>query len=275
MESVKPWLVRGIPRLAILATAIGQIAAGDPYYGAFCLAALAITLVPALLTRRLDTGVPLGLELALLWLMLADMTFGNWLGLYVRIPWYDKALHLSSSTLIGVIGFLVVYVLHLTGRIQFHPWIDRIAILLVTLGVGAIWEIGEYAVDQLFGRATQGAPHFAALDDTMVDLMLDALGGVIGAIVGARYMYSSESSRERVEAFARDLARRVRIKRERRERGTERERERAAAAGAGAGPGPVSVEAAASASMTAHAAAGAGPVVPPLPVSSLTPARRA
>ena len=265
MESVKSWLMRGIPRLAILATAIGQIAAGDPYYGAFCLAALAITLVPALLTRRLDTGVPLGLELALLWLMLADMTFGNWLGLYVRIPWYDKALHLSSSTLIGVIGFLVVYVLHLTGRIQFHPWIDRIAILLVTLGVGAIWEIGEYAVDQLLGRATQGAPHFAALDDTMFDLMLDALGGVIGALVGAKYMYSSQSSRERVEAFARDLARRVRIKRARR-------RERVTA---GAAAGVVSAGAVACASMTAHAAAGAGPVVPPLPAASLTPARRA
>jgi hypothetical protein len=246
MDAVKPWLIRGIPRLAILATAVGQIAAGDPYYGVFCLVALAITLIPALLARRIDAGVPVGLELALLSLMLADMTLGNWLGLYVRVPWYDKALHLSSSVLIGVIGFLVVYVFHLTGRLRFHPWLDRFAILLVTLGVGATWEIGEYGVDRLFGRATQGALHVAALDDTMMDLILDAIGGVVGAFVGAWYMGSSGSSRERVEAFAHHLARRGRMKRARR-------RERAAGA----------------------SAAGAGPIVPPLSALSLTPARRA
>jgi len=278
MDSVRPWLIRGIPRLAILATAVGQIAAGDPYYGVFCLVALAITLIPAILARRIDAGVPVGLELALLWLMLADMTLGNWLGLYVRVPWYDKALHLSSSVLIGVIGFLVVYVFHLTGRLRFHPWIDRIAILLVTLGVGAIWEIGEYGVDQLFGRATQGAPSFDALDDTMIDLILDAIGGVIGAFVGAWYMCSSRSSRERVEAFAHHLARRERMKRERwRERAVGRRAAGAATAAMDTSAMDTSAAegAAAGAGLAAVAAGNAGPIVPPLAALSLTPARRA
>jgi hypothetical protein len=210
MAPVKPWLARMVPRAAILVTAIAQLVQGDPIYGAFCLLALAVTLVPSILARRLDAGIPIGLELALLWLMVTDMTLGNWLGLHLRIPWYDKALHLSSSTLVGVIGFLVVYVLHLIGRMRFHPWLDGVAILLVTLGVGAIWEIGEYAVDGLFGRATQSAPHFTAIDDTMIDLILDAIGGVIGAVVGARYLRSSTRTRERVEAFAHALARRER-----------------------------------------------------------------
>jgi hypothetical protein len=212
MGSVRPWLIRTIPRAAIFATAVGQVTAGDPYYGGFCLVALSITLIPSILARRFDTGVPLEIELALLWLMVTDMTLGNWLGLYARLPWYDKVLHLSSSTLIGVIGFLVVYVLHLTGRIRFHPWLDGLAILLVTLGVGGVWEIGEYAVDRLFGRATQGSPGLDALDDTMIDLILDALGGVIGAVAGAWYIHSSKRSRARVEAFARHLALRERIK---------------------------------------------------------------
>jgi len=241
MAALRPLLIRMIPRAAILATAIAQIVTGDPYYGAFCLIALGITLIPCLLTHRLDTGVPLGLELALLWLMVTDMTLGNWLGLYARIPWYDKALHLSSSTLIGVIGFLVVYVLHLTGRIRFHPWIDGLAILLVTVGVGAVWEIGEYAVDQLLGRATQGAPGWSALDDTMVDLMLDAFGGVIGAIAGSWYMHTSQRSRERVELFARHLAQRERIKLERRRRrrlGSRAWRDRGSHPGPGPSPAP-------------------------------------
>lgn len=209
-SSVPPWLLRVLPRALLLATALAQIAMGDPYYGAFCLAALAVTLVPAILARRLDAGVPLGLELALLSLMLADMTVGNSLGLYARIPWYDKALHLGTSTWLGVLGFVVVYALHLAGRLRFHPWLDRLAILLVTVGVGAVWEIGEYAVDHFLGRATQGAPHATPLDDTMLDLALDALGGALGAFAGGWYLGWSADGRARVAAFARRLARRER-----------------------------------------------------------------
>ena len=53
-----------------------------------------------------------------------------------------------------------------------HPWLDGVAVLLVTLGLGAVWEIAEYGVDQVFGRATQGAPNMNALDDTMLDLLM-------------------------------------------------------------------------------------------------------
>lgn len=179
-----------LPRAAILMTAIGELLSGDYLYGSFCLVALAITLVPAIHARRLDAGIPLSLELVLLWFMVGDMTLGNWLGMYT-LTWYDKALHLSSSVLVGFIGFLAIYVLHMTGDRKFRPWLDAVAILLVTLGIGALWEIAEYAVDRLFARRTQGAPGMSPLDDTMIDLMLDGLGGVIAAVFGPRYIRSS------------------------------------------------------------------------------------
>ena len=69
------------------------------------------------------------------WLIIADVVLGNWLGLY-QLTWYDKALHFSSSSLVGVVGFLAIYVLHLTHGTRFHPWLDGLAILLVTLGIG-------------------------------------------------------------------------------------------------------------------------------------------
>src|SRR5665647_2345053 len=191
------WLIRIAPRVAILLTAIAELLNGSAVFGAFCLLTLGLTLVPAVMARSLDAGIPLELELAALWLMIADMTLGNWLGLY-QLPWYDKALHLSSSALIGMVGFLAIYVLHLTHRTRFHPWLDGVAILLVTLGLGALWEISEYGVDQILGSATQGAPNMNALDDTMFDLMLDGIGGVIGAIIGPWYIKRSTESRARV-----------------------------------------------------------------------------
>ena len=190
-------ILRLLPRIALLATAIGEVVTGDLLYGAFCLVAVALTLVPALRARSLDAGIPIELELALLSLMLADMTFGNSLGLYASVSWYDKALHLGDSSLIGMIGFLAIYVFHLTHRTRFHPWIDGLAILLVTLGVGALWEIAEYGVDRLFGRGTQGSPGLSAIDDTMFDLMLDAVGGIVGGVLGPFYIWRSKRSQAR------------------------------------------------------------------------------
>lgn len=201
-------VLRTLPRVVILATAIVQMVRGDVFYGAFCMLALAITLVPAIYARSADARVPLALELALLALMIMDMTLGNTLGLYRQWAWFDKAMHVSSAALLGVIAFLAIYVLHLMARTRFHPWLDGVAILLVTLGLGALWEITEYGVDRVLDRRTQSAPSMAAIDDTMLDLALDAAGGVIGAVFGAAYIRRSRRSRRRVEEFARSAAHR-------------------------------------------------------------------
>lgn len=204
-------IARVLPRAAIFVTAIAELVDGDVLFGSFCLIALALTLVPAIRARSLDARIPVELELALLWLMVMDMTLGNSFGLYTKLSWFDKALHFTSSTLIGMIGFLAIYVLHLTHRTRFHWWIDGIAILLVTLGIGALWEIAEYGVDQLFARRTQGSPGLSAIDDTMFDLILDAIGGGVGGVLGPLYIRHSRRSRARSEQFAKILAQRERI----------------------------------------------------------------
>lgn len=202
-------VLRTLLRAAILITAVAEIAEGDVLYGLFCLAALGITTALARLARAADTTSPVAIDVVLLWLMVADMTLGNLLGLYVSLPWYDKALHFGSSTLIGLLGFLFIYMMHATGRTQFRPWLDGFAILLVTVGLGAAWEIAEYAVDRVLGRATQGAPGLAALDDTMLDLALDGVGGVVAAIIGPLYMRHSKRSRRRVRAIAELIVKRT------------------------------------------------------------------
>ncbi len=207
MRARLSWILRVLPRSAILLTAVAELASGDHLYGVFCVVALVLTLLPAIHARTLDAGIPIELELAVLWLMVTDMTLGNSIGLY-RLAWYDKTLHLSSSMLIATIGFLAIYLLHLTQNTRFHPWLDGLAILLVTLGVGALWEIAEFAVDRLFGLRTQGSPNLDAITDTMFDLILDGIGGVLGAVLGPLYMRHSKRSRRRVEAFARLVANR-------------------------------------------------------------------
>ena len=208
-------VARAILRGAILVTAIVAAGSGDVLYGMYCLAALGLTTLLATLAKHAEVTSPIAIDVVLLGLLVLDMTLGTMAGLYLSWPWYDKILHFGSSTVIGLLGFLAIYIAHVTGRIRFHRWLDGLAILLVTLGLGAIWEIGEYAVDTAFGRATQGAPGLAALDDTMIDLMLDAMGAVVAAILGPLYMRHSVQSRLRVRAIAEFLARRERLVQER------------------------------------------------------------
>ncbi|MBS1124792.1 MAG: hypothetical protein H6Q90_7020 [Deltaproteobacteria bacterium] len=204
----RPWWVHVVRGLIVL-TAIAEMVRGDVLYGVFCLIAVGVTLVPSLLARDLHARTPVELEVALLLLMVGDMTFGNLLGWYVRLPWYDKVVHVGSSILVGLIGFLSIYVLHATDRVRFRPWLDGVAIFLATVGIGAVWEIAEYAADHLFGRATQGSPTMAPIDDTMIDLMLDSIGGIVAAVFGPVYMRCSARSRRRVGELVELISRRA------------------------------------------------------------------
>jgi hypothetical protein len=197
-------------RAGVLATAAAHVASGDVLYAVFVLVAVVLAILPALLARSHAANVPLEIELVVLWLVIADMTVGHLAGFY-ELAYFDKLLHFGNSVLLGMVAFLAVYVLHFVGRTRRHAWIDGAAILLLTLGLGALWEIGEYAADHLFHRATQGAPGLEALDDTMWDLILDGAGGVLGALLGPLYMHRSRRSRRRILSFAALLSLRARF----------------------------------------------------------------
>jgi hypothetical protein len=195
-ETVTIWILR----VALLATAALFMAEGQWLRGMFCVIAVALAVTPALIVHNAKFAWPFELELVLLWFSLADLTLGHLMDLYVRIAWYDKAIHFSDSILVGFVAFFAVYLAHYLRRDR--PWLDSLAILLATLGLGALWETVEFASDQLFGTYMQGSPELSPLADTMWDLIVDGLGGVLAAILGPLYMASSKRSRQRVAQFA-------------------------------------------------------------------------
>lgn len=157
-------------RLAIVATAIAQLRSGDACYAGFCLAAVTVTLAPPIRRDR-------ALALALLGVMVADMTFGNTLGMYARLPWLDKALHLAGAALLAAAAFTLLR--------RLSVGLAAVAAALIALGLGAVWELAEYGVDRVLARSTQHAPAMSALDDTMLDLAVDAAGATLGAALAA------------------------------------------------------------------------------------------
>ena len=192
------WLLRAL----ILLTAVAHVAQGAIAFSLLCVATIVLLVTPAWITRNSAAGLPIEIELVMLWWLVADMTLGRLGALYDTSAWFDKALHLTNSVLIGMLGVLAVGVLHFTGKLHVRSVVAGLIILLLTLGIGAVWEIFEYLADVLFAKGAQGSLLLSPLDDTMWDLMLDGLGGLIGGLLGPIYMHHSKRSLRRMNAFA-------------------------------------------------------------------------
>lgn len=191
------WLLRGL----IVLTAGVHLSRGQWLYSLLCLLALALMLVPPLLARSSRVNIPLEIELGVLWWLVTDMTLGRLLALYETLTFYDKIIHFGNSGLFAIIAFLAVYVLKMTCRVKTGAVVNMLTILFITLGIGAFWEILEFASDQVFGQGAQGSPQMAPLEDTMWDLIVDGLGGLLGGIFGAWYMKVSRRSLGRWRSF--------------------------------------------------------------------------
>lgn len=191
------WLLRAL----IVLTAGFHLASGEWLYSFLCGVALVLMVVPPLTARSSRLNIPLEIELLVPWWLVTDMTVGRVLDLYEAGILYDKLIHFGNSGLFAIVSFLGVYTLEMTRKIQTGSVINVVGIFLITLGIGALWEILEFASDALFARGAQGAPSMSPLDDTMWDLIVDGAGGLIGGILGAWYMKRSRRSLERCGQF--------------------------------------------------------------------------
>lgn len=147
------WLLR----VFIVGTAAAHVAQGKYLYALLCVVVIALLVAPPLLARSSRANVPIELELLALWGAVGDMTLGRLADLYGGTVWFDKALHFGNSVLIGIVAFLFVYALRFTGRLRTSVGVDALVILLLALGIGALWEIAEYVADLVFAEGARAS----------------------------------------------------------------------------------------------------------------------
>lgn len=163
------------------------------WQNAFLLAVImAIILLPTLLHERLPVRVPAEFQLLALIFSFAALFLGEVRSYYARIWWWDVALHASSGLLLGIVGFLLVYVLNESRRIDLHmqPRFVALFAFMFAVAVGTLWEIFEFAMDRTFGLNMQ-KPMFgdeSGLTDTMWDLIINTVGAFAISVFGWRHM---------------------------------------------------------------------------------------
>lgn len=149
-----------------------------------------LTLLPALVGKRYGLYIPPEFEGLAILFIFASLFLGEVRGYYTRFWWWDAVLHAGSGFLLGILGFLLVYVLnqrHL-GNLGLRPGFVALFAFSFSVSLGALWEIFEFAMDQIFGLNMQKS----GLVDTMWDLIVDAIGAGTIAILGYTHLKTVE-----------------------------------------------------------------------------------
>ena len=110
---------------------------------------------------------------------------------------WDNVLHAFSSLMLGLFGFMLVYVLNksmsdegLTAKLS--PVFIAFFAFSFSVAVGCIWEIYEFSFDYFFDlnmqkyRLDDGTPLIGrkAVFDTMKDIIIDVLGALTATVIG-------------------------------------------------------------------------------------------
>jgi hypothetical protein len=126
-------------------------------FGLLILIALVIINAPAFFTRGRIRALPVEIEVLLLLMVLFELVGGDALGLYVKLPHYDNFMHFMLPLYLALIGMMVVYTMYFYGKLKASYGAMAFVIIIMTIGFGAILEMGEYTYDTYLSDGALGA----------------------------------------------------------------------------------------------------------------------
>lgn len=160
--------------------------------GVFSLIITLISSIPLLMSNHYRITIPPEFECLGVVFIFATLYLGNIFDFYSRYWWWDAFLHTSSGFILGILGFLLVFVLNGKKEINldFKPHFTALFAFLFAVTLGTIWEIFEFAMDFLFAMDMQGS----SLIDTMSDLIVDTGGSLFISVLGYIFLRNSNDS---------------------------------------------------------------------------------
>lgn len=156
---------------------------------------IALTLLPAVLHRRYSVLIPAEFQLVSAAFIFLSLFLGSAVDLYYHFWWWDIVLHSSSGFLLGIIGFLAIFLLNQTDKIPVGMKPAFVCFFAVTFAVflGVVWETFEFAVDQMWPSINMQSNETGVVD-TMQDLIVDMIGATVVAVMGWGYLKTGRYS---------------------------------------------------------------------------------
>lgn len=205
LKQIKKWMFRFVVLLSI-ATLWRIFTVDDSsrrqrliFYMIQYMSMILVLFAATIVRKKFDFHIPIILETSFVIFAFCGFILGDVFDFYGKIPIWDDILHTLSGILLAIVGLVIIgmFVNSQKIPISLSPLFVSIAVVLFSLSLGALWEIGEYIYDDLLGTNTQQFMEttdgsitgeddiplqgHAALEDTMTDLMLDFVGSVVVA----------------------------------------------------------------------------------------------
>tara|TARA_R110002096_G_scaffold20690_2_gene67921 strand:- start:14052 stop:14720 length:669 start_codon:yes stop_codon:yes gene_type:complete len=188
---IKRWIVFIIVTLMTIDLVV--VVSEGYWLSAFLILTIALLiLLVTVFEVRLAVQIPAEFQIVALLFVFAALFLGEVRSYYDKIWWWDIALHSTSGLLMGIFGFLLVYVLNESERIAFSmtPRFIAFFAFMFAVAVGALWELFEYSMDLVFGTNMQKAMFNdpSGLTDTMWDMIVNTVGAALISGLGWWYM---------------------------------------------------------------------------------------
>lgn len=185
-------IVTNLVRIALILTYIRGWIMQDHSQDFLIILTFLMTYYPSVLEKRFGVYLPNTLQIVITLFIFSAQVLGEMNGFYDKIPWWDTMLHATSGTILGLLGFMYVYLLNEKGdaNVNLSPIFVVIFAFCFAITMGVFWEFFEYGADRLFGYNMQKfrMPGQDGLVDTMQDLIVDAIGALFTCILGWIYM---------------------------------------------------------------------------------------
>src|SRR3989344_5643932 len=99
-------------QLALLAAAIISLVQTNWLTAFLSLGILMLTFFPRIIRRNYHLFLPVEFDALAIIFIFASLFLGELHGYYTRIWWWDIVLHTSSGFLLGILGFVLIYILN-------------------------------------------------------------------------------------------------------------------------------------------------------------------
>lgn len=185
-------IVTNFIRILLILMFIGSFIVGDHSQDFLIVLTFFMTYYPSLLEKKFGVYLPNRLQIIITLFIFAAQVLGEMNGFYDKISWWDTMLHTTSGVILGLIGFLFVYLLNEKGNnnVNLSPAFVIIFAFCFAITMGVFWEFFEFGADRLLGYNMQKfrMPGQDGLVDTMGDLIVDTIGAMVACIGGWLYI---------------------------------------------------------------------------------------
>lgn len=144
------------------------------------------TLLPTIMRRNYRIRLPIEFDFVVILFSYAALFLGEVHTYYTKLWWWDILLHGSSGILLGIAGFLLVYILNNEEQVHCNmkPVFVALFSFVFAIAIGVAWEIFEFFMDSTFGLKMQKS----GLVDTMTDLIVNVIGALLVSFLGFLYL---------------------------------------------------------------------------------------